>query len=234
MSVKEKILIIEDEEAIVRVISTILTTNNYGVIVAKTGEQAIMLTACHCPDVILLDLGLPDMDGIEVIKKVREHGNSPILVVSARDQENEKVRALDMGADDYITKPFGASELLARIRTALRHAASSISKGKTENSYSVAGFKIDFDKHSVTVEGREVHLTQIEFKIVELLARQPGRVLTYDYIMEHIWGPYNNGDNKILRVNMANIRRKVEKNPGEPMYIFTEVGIGYRMAEEEE
>ena len=235
MIIKEKVLIVEDEEAIIHVLSTILTTNGYGVIVAKSGEQALMLSSSHCPDIILLDLGLPDMDGVEVLKKIREYCHCPILIVSARDLESEKVQALDIGADDYITKPFGTSELLARIRTALRHSANQYANGnEIENSYAVGDFKIDFKKHCVIVKGKDVHLTQIEFKIVELIARQPGRVLTYDYIMEHIWGPYTTSDNKILRVNMANIRRKIEENPGEPKYIFTEVGIGYRMADNEE
>ena len=148
MIIKEKVLIVEDEEAIIHVLSTILTTNGYGVIVAKSGEQALMLSSSHCPDIILLDLGLPDMDGVEVLNKIREYCHCPILIVSARDLESEKVQALDIGADDYITKPFGTSELLARIRTALRHSANQYGNGnEIENSYAVGDFKIDFKKH---------------------------------------------------------------------------------------
>ena len=229
---KEMILIIEDEASIVHVLSTILTANEYNVILAKTGQQGLMMATSHCPDLILLDLGLPDMDGMEVLKKLREWSSKPVLVVSARDSEDQKVNALDLGADDYITKPFGTSELLARIRTALRHNYGA-SKGTmgAKNCYRFGGLLIDYDRHLVTVDGNDVHLTQSEFKILELIARQNGRVLTYDYILTQIWGPYHQGDNKILRVNMANIRRKIEKNPAQPQYIFTEVGIGYRMAE---
>lgn len=231
---KEKVLIIEDEEAIIHVLSTILTSNGYGTIVAKDGQEALQLMSSYCPDLVLLDLGLPDMDGTEVLGQIRRWSHKPVLVVSARDDEREKVKALDLGADDYITKPFGTSELLARIRTALRHgSALAASGGKTDGRFVIGELVVDLEKHAVSVAGQEVHLTQNEFKIVELLVRQPGRVLTYDYLMEQIWGPYHSGDNKILRVNMANIRRKIEANPAEPRYIFTEVGVGYRLSDEE-
>lgn len=235
MSTRSKILIVEDEESIVHVITSILCANDYSPIVAKTGEQALMLASSHLPDVILLDLGLPGIDGIEVLKKLREWYDNPVLVVSARDRETEKVEALDLGADDYITKPFGTSELLARIRAAIRNSGKRLSGEEMLTvSYSVGRFLIDFNKHMVSIDGVHVHLTQIEYKIVEFLARQPGSVLTYDMIMQHVWGPYIPHDNKILRVNMANIRRKLEINPAVPKYILTEMGIGYRMADEED
>lgn len=232
---KGKILIVEDEPAIVHVLSSILTANDYTPLVAPNGEQAVSMASSHLPDVILLDLGLPGADGLEVLKELRRWYGNPILVVSARHLEHEKVEALDLGADDYITKPFGTGELLARIRAAMRSSLKKVSEGGIPpTSYATGGFFIDFEKHLVTVDDVPVHLTQNEFKIVELLARQPGKVLTYDYLMEHIWGPYLPQNNRILRVNMAHIRRKLEKSPAEPRYILTEMGIGYRMAEEEE
>ena len=186
----------------------------------------------HCPDLILLDLGLPDMDGIEILKKIREWSTTPVIVVSARSEESDKVEALDLGADDYISKPFGTSELLARIRTALRHSMKNSGSVQATDVFKTKGLMIDFDKRLVSVDGKDVHLTQIEFKIVSLLAKSAGRVLTYDFIITELWGPYAVKDNQILRVNMANIRRKLEKNPASPEYIFTEVGVGYRMVDE--
>lgn len=235
MHMKNRVLIIEDDRSIIRILSTILTSNDYSVLTATTGQQALMLNASHNPEIILLDLGLPDTDGTEVLKSIRSYSKKPILIISARDAESEKVKALDLGADDYLTKPFGSSELLARMRTSLRHYNFQISTNTTTaKSYHVGNFCIYFEKHLVTLDGKEVHLTQIEFKIVELLTKSPGRVLTYDSIMESIWGPYSLGDNKILRVNMANIRRKLENNPAEPEYIFTEIGVGYRFADNED
>lgn len=171
------------------------------------------------------------MDGIEILKKIREWSAVPVIVVSARGEESDKVEALDLGADDYISKPFGTSELLARIRTALRHSSKNNGGAVNNDVFSTKGLTIDFDKRKITVDGKDVHLTQIEFKIVSLLAKSAGRVLTYDYIITELWGPYAVKDNQILRVNMANIRRKLEKNPASPEYIFTEVGIGYRMVD---
>lgn len=234
MANKGKILLVEDEEPIVHVLTSILTANDYVPICAKTGEQALVMATSHQPDAVLLDLGLPGIDGMEVLRRIRERYFGAVLVVSARDQEKQKVQALDLGADDYITKPFGSAELLARVRAALRNSRSRLASGEgTPAVYEVRDFRLDFDRRLITVGGQEVHLTQNEYKIVELLARQPGRVLTYDFIMEHVWGPYVPSDNKILRVNMANIRRKLEQNPAEPQYILTEMGVGYRFAEED-
>lgn len=234
MKNKQTILIIEDENTICNFISTTLLANDYKVLKALNGKEAISSFLSYCPDVILLDLGLPDMDGLDVLKKIRSWSSVPIIIVSARDQEKEKVTALDLGADDYITKPFGTSELLARIRTAIRHNI----KMETGKEFPTDFFKakdltIDFNKRIVTLEDKEIHLTQIEFKLVALLAGNAGKVLTYDYIIKKIWGPFSDvKDNQILRVNMANIRRKLEQNPADPKYIFTEVGVGYRMIDE--
>lgn len=228
-----RILVIEDEKNIRNFITSVLTSQHYQVLSAATARDGLSQAASQCPDLILLDLGLPDMDGMKLITRLREWNSTPIIVISARIQEDDKVQALDQGADDYITKPFGNSELLARIRTALRHS-SQLQNGSSasERSYHSGGLTIDFEKHLVTRDGKEIHLTQNEFKIVALLAKNCGRVLLYDRLIEHIWGPYSESDNTILRVNMANIRRKIEPNPAEPIYIFTEIGVGYRMAEE--
>lgn len=229
---KIKIMIIEDEDAISNFIATTLKANTYAPLVAKTASEALSMIPSHCPDLILLDLGLPDMDGIEILKKIREWSATPIIVVSARGEESDKVEALDLGADDYIAKPFGTSELLARIRTALRHSMKNNSSALPSEVFRTKGLVIDFDKRLVSVDGKDIHLTQIEFKIVSLLAKSAGRVLTYDFIITELWGPYAVKDNQILRVNMANIRRKLEKNPASPEFIFTEVGVGYRMVDE--
>ena len=230
MSTKINILVVEDEKNIRNFISTTLKNSDYKVIECQTGSEALSIATSHCPDVILLDLGLPDLDGIDVLKSLRSWSAVPIIIISARTQETEKVTALDLGADDYITKPFGTSELLARIRTALRHST----KHSPNKVFRVKDLLIDFDKRLVSVQNKEVHLTQIEFKLVSLLAQNAGKVLTYDHIITSIWGPYANKNNQILRVNMANIRRKIEENPGDPKYIFTEVGVGYRMIEDQD
>ncbi len=225
------ILLIEDDKAIVNFMNTVLCANQYRVLQARTGREAIALISSHCPDAILLDLGLPDMDGVEVIRTVRQWTQVPILVVSARSREQEKVDALDAGADDYVTKPFGTAELLARIRTALRHGAQESGREPLGGKLQNGGLAIDFESRQVTVDGKDVHLTHIEYKIVTLIARHLGKVLTYDYIIRNVWGSRPTVDNQILRVNMANIRRKIEKNPAEPQYIITETGVGYRMVD---
>ena len=233
MTNRVQILLIEDEKNICNFITTALEPANYKVISAFNATEGLSLATSLCPDVVLLDLGLPDMDGLEVIRHIRSWSQLPIIVLSARTSEEEKVRALDLGADDYITKPFGTSELLARIRTALRHSSRPTAPSAASSIYHAKQMKIDFDRRLVTVNGKEVHLTQIEYKILTLLAKNSGKVITYDTIMASVWGPYSDGNNRILRVNMANIRRKIEKNPAEPEYLFTEVGVGYRMAESE-
>ena len=234
MNHKLTVVIIEDEKNICTFIETALENHDYKTVAAYTGKEGLSYIASLCPDVVLLDLGLPDIDGMDIIRQVREFSAVPILVISARTSESEKVAALDAGADDYITKPFGTSELLARIRTALRHSQMSASSPKSSESvYRCGDLTINFDKRLVTIADREIHLTQIEYKLVSLLALNAGRVLTYDFIINHIWGPYADSNNQILRVNMANIRRKMEENPADPKYISTEIGVGYRMREPE-
>ena len=233
MKIKDKILIIEDESNISNLIATILTANDYDAMTAHTGSEAITAITSHCPDVILLDLGLPDMDGFDILKFVREWSACPIIVVSARNHEHDKVGALDAGADDYIVKPFGTSELLARIRAAIRHTRTHLPDGGFAQSgqLQVMDLLIDYDKHQVLVDGENVHLTQNEYKIVSLLGKYAGKVLTYDFITRQLWGPNARTGNQILRVHMANIRRKIEENPAQPRYIFTEIGVGYRMVD---
>ncbi len=227
---KSTIVLIEDERNISSFISTTLEAQDYKVVTAATGRDGLNLVASICPEIVLLDLGLPDMDGIDVLRQIRAWTKTPIpvIIISARTQEKEKVLALDTGADDYITKPFGTSELMARIRTTLRHSGISVK----EVPYHHDGLILDYEKHLVTLDKQEIHLTQIEFKLLSLLAKSAGKVLTYSYLMGKIWGPYADSNNQVLRVNMANIRRKIEKNPAEPQYVFTEIGIGYRMAED--
>ena len=236
MKLRDKVLIVEDEQSISNFISTVLTANDYDTLSASGGEEAMSMITSHCPDLIILDLGLPDMDGLDILREVRTWSNLPIIVVSARTHEHDKVTALDMGADDYIEKPFGTSELLARIRTAIRHTRTSLSNSGIAQSgkFSVGSLTIDYDKHHVLVDGADARLTLNEFKIVALLGKYAGKVLTYDYMIREIWGPKAKADNQILRVNMANIRRKIEKNPAVPEYIFTEIGVGYRMRDEDE
>lgn len=227
-------LIVEDEKNIGNFMSAILQANNYKTILCTTGENAINLTKSHCPDIILLDLGLPDIDGLDVLQEIRKWSQTPIIIISARQQESEKVLALDLGADDYISKPFGTNELLARLRTALRHSsANTVSNSAVITKYQALDLMIDFDKRLITLCGEEIHLTQIEYKLVSILAQNSGKVITYETIIKALWGPNADTDNQILRVNMANIRRKLCKNPAVPTYIFTEVGVGYRMLENE-
>ena len=233
MEIKDRVLVVEDDKRISNFIKTVLEANNYDVIVAQTGAEAYSMVTSQCPDVVILDLGLPDMDGMKILQGVREWSAMPVIVVAARTHERDKVEALDLGADDYITKPFGTSELLARIRTAIRHTRSGIPNqpGGQTGVFKSGGLIIDYDKHRVFIDGVDAGLTQNEYKIVSLLGKYAGKVMTYDYIIKEIWGPNMKNDNRILRVNMANIRRKIEKNPAEPQYIFTEVGVGYRIVE---
>ena len=233
MTTKANIIIIEDEKNICSFIEHILEPQGYRVISANTGKEGLQYFTSEHPDVILLDLGLPDMDGMKILQGVREWSAMPVIVVSARTHERDKVEALDLGADDYITKPFGTSELLARIRTAIRHTRAGIPNqpGGQTGVFKSGGLTIDYDKHRVFIDGVDAGLTQNEYKIVSLLGKYAGKVMTYDYIIKEIWGPNMKNDNRILRVNMANIRRKIEKNPAEPQYIFTEVGVGYRIVE---
>lgn len=235
MSDKRTILLIEDEHTISNFICRALAANDYKAIPAASGKEGLSLFFSHSPDLVLLDLGLPDIDGLEVLAQLRDLPREvPVIIISARDRESEKVKALDMGADDYVVKPFGVSELLARIRTTLRRADRlKVSQGIQRDIYQVKDLTVDIAKHQVLLGGEEIHFTQNEFKILELLAIHAGKVLTYDFILQHVWGPYGgNSSNQILRVNMANIRRKLKENPSDPKYIHTELGIGYRMLDD--
>ena len=220
----KRILIVEDDDSIVYVLKTLLSENGYSVVSAGNGLDA--LYKISEVDLVILDLGLPDMDGQNVLKSIRKSTQKPVLVLSARAGEDEKVKAFENGADDYVTKPFGNSELLARIYTAFRHCQEE----KVE-MYKHNDLFIDLKEHIIRVDEKIIHLTMNEFKIVSLLVQNSGKLMSYEALMEHVWGPYSVGDNKILRVNMANIRRKLEKNPTEPEYIMTEIGVGYRMKE---
>lgn len=229
MNSKINILLIEDDKSNNTFITTSLCGNGYRVITALTGKEGVSLAASLCPDVILLDLGLPDIDGCDVLRQLRSWSSISVIVISARTKEQDKVTALDLGADDYITKPFGTAELMARIRTSLRHSRTAA----PDKVYKAAGLEIYFERRMIYVDGEEVHLTHVEYQLLSLLAENSGKVLTYKFIMNSIWGPYMDSNNQILRVNMANIRRKIEKNPAQPQYVFTEIGIGYRMRENE-
>ena len=233
MDIKDRVLVIEDDKSIRNFFRTVLEANNYDVLIATTGAEGYSMVTSQCPDVVILDLGLPDMDGMTILKNVRQWSSMPVLVVSASTHEKAKVAALDAGADDYITKPFGTSELLARVRTAIRHARATVltAEGMQTGQFRAGDLLIDYDKHRVYVGDRDVNLTQNEYKIVSLLGKYAGKVLTYDFIIKEIWGPNMQNDNRILRVNMANIRRKMENNPAQPQYIFTEVGVGYRIVD---
>ena len=233
MDIKDRVLVIEDDKSIRNFFRTVLEANNYDVLIATTGAEGYSMVTSQCPDVVILDLGLPDMDGMTILKNVRQWSSMPVLVVSARTHEKDKVAALDAGADDYITKPFGTSELLARVRTAIRHARATVltAEGMQTGKFRAGDLLIDYDKHRVYVGDRDVNLTQNEYKIVSLLGKYAGKVLTYDFIIKEVWGPNMQNDNRILRVNMANIRRKTENNPAQPQYIFTEVGVGYRIVD---
>lgn len=221
------VLIIEDDSGIRNFMTAVLKGADYQVKTAENGTTGLSMAATWSPDLIILDLGLPDMDGIDVLETLRSWSEVPVLIVSARGNEHEKVRGLDAGADDYITKPFGTSELLARIRTALRHRKTV---AVPTQFFKTGELSIDFERRLVKINEREVHLTPNEYKILSFCAQHHGKVLTHDVIVKEVWGPYVN-ENQALRVNMSNIRRKIEENPADPHYILTEVGIGYRLAE---
>ena len=226
---KPLILVVENDTAVCNLITTTLETHDYRFHTAGTGEAAILEAVSHNPDIVLLDLGLPDMDGIDIITKIRTWSNMPIIVVSARSEDTDKIDALDAGADDYLTKPFLIGELLARIRVALR---KSQPKGTKNDRFTLDGLMVDFDRRKVVVDGKEVHLTPMEYKLLTLLIQYAGRVLTHSFINKEIWGYPCGEDSQSLRVLMANIRRKIEKDTANPRYILTEVGVGYRFVDE--
>ena len=227
---KPLILVVEDDNAIRNLITTTLETQDYRFRTAATGAAAVLETVSHNPDIMLLDLGLPDMDGVEIIQKVRGWSNMPIIVVSARSEDTDKIDALDAGADDYLTKPFSVEELLARLRSTTRRLSAvqgvlPIQQTTFENG----DLKVDYAAGCAYLEGVELHLTPIEFKLLCVLSKNVGKVLTHTYITKEIWGTSWDCDVASLRVFMATLRKKIEKGPGAPQYIQTHVGVGYRM-----
>ena len=235
MSNKFKVLIIEDEINICNFIKTILDTNGYQSISAQNAETGKVLFLSHRPDLLILDLGLPDMDGTEIIKEIRKTSVMPIIVLSARTHESDKVNALDLGADDYITKPFGTNEMLARVRAALRGYRRRENENNAQrDKFSVADMTIDYEFRRITVGDSEVKLTQTEYNVIELLSMHAGKVMTYSEINKKVWGYSDSGSIKKLQVNMANIRKKLGEKPGENKYIANELGVGYRMNVENE
>lgn len=228
---KYKILIVEDESNICSFVKTTLEANTYKVITADTCNSGIMMCISHMPDLVILDLGLPDRDGLELIKEVRKTSAMPILVLSARTDESDKVAALDLGANDYITKPFGTAELLARVRAALRNRRQAELAGVAGAKYVLHDLAIDYDKRRVAIADKEIHLTQTEYNILAMLSQCSGKVLTYAVIIKEIWGYADDGSTKKLQVNMANLRKKLGSKPGDNRYIVNELGVGYRMGE---
>lgn len=222
------ILIVEDDKTIQNFLKVTLKTQNYNYIIAETGLSGLSLFYANRPDLVLLDLGLPDIEGIEVLKQIRQNSSIPIIVVSARSSETEKVMALDYGSDDYVTKPFNAAELLARIRAALRHC---LKEKVSESIFELDYLKVDFERRHVWVKDQEIHLTPIEYKMLVLLITNRGKVLTHHFIQENVWGYETTDDYQSLRVFMANIRRKIEIDSSSPHFIITEVGVGYRFVE---
>ncbi len=227
---KYKILIIEDEPNISNFVSAILETNGYQVITADSESNGELLFRSHHPDLVILDLGLPDIDGMEFIRRARKINDTPLIVLSARTDENDKVEALDSGANDYVTKPFGTGELLARVRSALRSSYRNMRDGeKSTEHFQTGDLEINYESRQVFVAKKEIKLTQTEYNIVMLLSQDAGKVLTYAEIIRGVWGWSDAGSVKKLQVNMANIRKKIGAKPGENKYIINELGVGYRM-----
>lgn len=233
MNNKFKILVVEDEQNIRSFIGTILEANNYQVLTADTCQQGLMMFMSYIPDLVILDLGLPDQNGTKFIQKVRQSSLTPIIVLSARMTEKDKVEALDYGANDYVTKPFGTEELLARVRSALRNRRYTTEMHVTqEGKFFLHDLSIDYDRRIVTIKDEEIKLTQTEYNILALLSRHTGMVLTYATIIREIWGADDDGSVKKLQVNMANIRKKLGSKPGDNRYIINELGVGYRIGED--
>ncbi len=232
MENKPYILVVEDDRAIRNFITASLSAQGFKYIETDKGIEGIALSMSYNPDLIILDLGLPDMDGIDVLTKLREWCNTPIIIVSARENERQKVEALDKGADDYLTKPFGIGELLARVRVALRHSITNKNENENQDNFRVKDLFVDFNKRRVMINNEEIHLTPIEYKIMALLCKYSGKVLTHNFIIHEIWGSSLGNETQSLRVFMASLRRKIEKDPAQPEYIYTEVGVGYRLIDE--
>lgn len=231
---KYKILLVEDDRNITSMIQTVLETSGYQVLIAQRCQQGILMLTSHVPDLVLLDLGLPDLDGEEFIRAARSSSAIPIIVLSARTEEADKVSALDLGANDYITKPFGTAELLARVRASLRINRVNLNMSTAQSVFVLDDLVIDYDRRRVSVGGKAVHVTQIEFNILSFLSQHAGKVMTYSAIISAIWGTMDDGSVKKLQVNMANIRRKLGCTPGENRYIINDLGVGYRMLSNQE
>lgn len=224
------ILVVEDDASIRNLMSTTLKMNDYRYQLAENGKTALMEVTSHNPDIILLDLGLPDMDGVDVIRNIRSWSNVPIIVISARSEDNDKIEALDAGADDYLTKPFSVEELLARLRVTQRRLSfMHAEQSKASSTFENGGLKIDYAAGCVWLNGRELHLTPNEYKLLILLSQNVGKVLTHTFITQRIWGHSWDNDVASLRVYMATLRKKLEPQPGGPQYIQTHIGVGYRM-----
>ena len=228
---KHRILVVEDDTQIQKFICYALNNEGFQYATANTGQGALSILVLEQFDIMLLDLGLPDFDGMDIIKKVREWSEMPIIVVSARDQDKEKAAALDGGADDYLTKPFSTTELLARVRVALRHIYKQ-SNSVLRAILSVGDLQINFEKRLIHLNGDEIHMTPMEYSLLALLFKHLGKVLTTAFIIKEIWGMSYGTDTQALRALMAGLRRKIEKNPAKPRYILTEIGVGYRLVDE--
>lgn len=220
-----RILIVDDERPIRRFLRTALAAHGYEIFEASTGQEALVAVVQHRPDIVILDLGLPDIDGTEVTRRLREWSHLPIIILSVRDQETDKIAALDAGADDYLTKPFGVGELMARLRVALRHRAQPV----TESVFEANGLLVDFVRRVVMVNGRDVALTPTEYDLLRLLATHADKVLTHHQLLRQVWGVGYQDEAHLLRVNISNLRRKLEPEPARPRYIITEPGVGYRL-----
>jgi two-component system KDP operon response regulator KdpE len=227
-----RILIIEDDPPIRRFLHVSLSGHNYEVMDAQTGKEGLMQATQQPPDVVILDLGLPDMDGVEVIRQLRQWSTVPIIVVSARGQEKDKVAALDAGADDYLTKPFSIGELLARLRVAMRHSAMVVDKSQPTSQFILGDLKVDLALRRVFVGDKEIHLTPHEYRLLTILVQHAGKVLTHQFLLKEIWGPSDVDQTHYLRIFMANLRRKIEQDPAQPRYLLTEQGVGYRLIDE--
>ena len=224
------ILVVEDEAPMRKFLRTFLSSEGYRLIEAGTGEEALSLASQKPPDLVILDLGLPDMDGQEVLQLLREWLRAPIIILSVRDQDTQKITALDHGADDYLTKPFSTGELMARLRVALRHSARS--GGGDSALFELDGLRVDFAARRMLVNGEEAHLTPMEYKLLATLIQFCGRVLTHQFLLAEVWGPKLEHKPQVLRVLMAGLRRKIETDPAQPRYLLTEQGVGYRLAAE--
>lgn len=225
------ILVIEDDPPIRRFLKASLTTQDFELLEASTGGEGLALLAGRCPDVVLLDLGLPDIDGLEIIVRVREWSAVPIIIISARGQERDKIAGLDAGADDYVTKPFSVGELIARIRAALRRTARAI-PGNVSSVFVSAGLSVNLDSREVLVEDRQVRFTPIEFRLLSVLVRHAGKVLTHKQLLKEVWGPGHTEDSHYLRIFIHQLRQKIETDPNRPFYLLTDAGVGYRLRAE--